>query len=267
MSENKVKSTSDDDNNWARKLKSRVGRQLFRSSADAIVANELAQALRKQQLSRVKFLLTTPLPSLFSRKPVPPHPEMAFDDAWKGLSASSREKARYHLPFLYDLHGATPLGAAVLSGFFEGAALLLEKGACAFHAMPQNPTGYGGPLGASIFHGRNDLTELLMKQPAVQKELQQKPEFRNWLLLTALGTDCAATLAHLATCDPELMEKGRAYGDRKAADFTLGEGIFAYKEKLKAQRAFEAAQKPASSKYGSGPQYRPHARAQHEPEF
>jgi hypothetical protein len=267
MSDTKEINTSDEDKNWARKLKRKVGRQIFRPAADAIVADELARALRQQNLARVEFLLTTPLPSLFSRKPPLPHPESAFEDAWNGLSPNSREKTRYKLPFLYDGHSTTPLGLAVLKSFFDGVELLLEKGACAFHAVPQNPAGYGGPLGASIFHGKNDLTALLMKQPSVQKELQENPAFRNWLLLTAVGTDCAATLAHLAKCDPELLEKGRVYGDQKASDFTLGEGIFAYKEKLKAQRVFEAASKPPSDKYGAGPKYRPRTLPDNQPEF
>ena len=265
MSENKAIEMTQEDQDWARKLKRRVGYQLFRSGANAIVANELARAIEKKQLWRLNYLLTTPLPSLFARKPALPNPETAFEDAWKGMFQKYQEKARYDLPSLYDLHRSTPLGAAVYAGFSEGAEMLLEKGASVFHAVPQNPTGYGGPLGASIFHGKNDLTELLMKQPSVQKELQEKPAFRNWLLLTVLGTDCAASLEHLAKCDPELMEKGRAYGDHKASEFTLGEGIFAYKEKLKVQRAFEAASKPASSKYGTGPKYRPRTLPEKQP--
>jgi hypothetical protein len=104
----------------------------------------------------------------------------------------------------------------------------------------------------------NETITLLMAQPAVKKELESDSKFRNYLLLTVLGTDCAATLAHLAKCDPDLLEKGRVYGDHKASEFTLGEGIFAYREKLKLQRAFEASQKPAVSKYGnSAPSFKP----------
>ncbi|TAL28939.1 MAG: hypothetical protein EPN97_13865 [Alphaproteobacteria bacterium] len=267
MSENKEINTSAADKNWARQLKRRVGRQISRSAANAIIADELAQALRQQNLLQVEFLLTTPLPSLFSRKPALPHPETAFEDAWKGMSENAREKARYWVPALYDAHRNSPLGMAVLAGFTPGVEMLTAKGACPFQTMPQNPAGYGGPLGAAIFHGKEDLITLLMKQPAVQEELKAEPKFRNYLLLTALGTDCAATLAHLATCDPELMEKGRAYGDRKASDFTLGEGIFAYKEKLKARRAFEAANKPLSDKYGAGPKYRPRTLPENQPDF
>lgn len=267
MSENKAIEITTEDKDWARKLKRKVGYQPLRSTANAIVAQEVARAIEKKQLWRLNYLLTTPLPSLFSRRPALPDPETVFKDAWSDLFQSAQEKARYKLPSLYDRHCNTPLETAVLTGFFDGVAMLLEKGGAAFHVMPQNPIGYGGALGASIFHGKNDMTALLMKQPAVQKELQEKPEFRNWLLLTAVGTDCAATLAHLAVCDPDLLEKGRIYGDHKAAEFTLGEGIFADKEKLKAKRAFDAAQNPPSSKYGNGPKYRPHKRPDNEPEF
>lgn len=238
------------DQQWAKQLRRKVGRQILRGTADAIVADALAAAIEKKQLSRVTYLLTVPLPSLFSRHPKLPDAETAFSDAWAGLGDSAREKARYNLPHLYNRHRSTPLGTAVLADSLPAAEQLLARGAQAFHASASSPTGYDGPLGAAIFLGKTEFMSLLMAQPLVTQELQTAPAFRNHLLLTALGTDCAATLKHLAQCDPELMEKGRVYGGRKAEEFTLGEGIFAYREKLKLQRAFEESQKPRISKYG-----------------
>jgi hypothetical protein len=258
MNDNKALTATDEDLLWAKRLKSRVGRQLLRATADAIVADALAGAIKKKQLWRVDFLLETPLSSVFARSPAPVSPDSAFSEAWKGMWNKTRENARYKLPELYDNQRTSPLTAAVLSGFTEGAELLLKKGAAPFEKSDASPTGYTGPLRAAIFRGNEDMITLLMSQPAVKAELAAEPKFRNWILLTALGTDCAATLAHVATCDPELMEKGRVYGDHKAEEFKLGDGIFAAKERLKAQRAFEASQKPKASKYGDGPKYRPH---------
>jgi hypothetical protein len=258
MSENSNITATADDFDWARKLKSRVGRQFFRSTADAIVADALGKALEKKQDWRVAYLLETPLPSLFTKQPSPLNPDGAFEDAWKGLSDTAQEKARYKFPSLSDNHRTAPLTAAALAGDLETVKLLAEKGASPFYRTDASPTGYGGALGAAIFRGQDDIVSFLMSQPAVKQELDAEPKFRNYLLLTALGTDCAATLAHLAKCDPDLLEKGRVYGDHKASEFTLGEGIFAAREKLKLQRAFEESQQPKTSKYGDGgPKYRP----------
>jgi hypothetical protein len=253
---NNIQATQDD-LSWARKLKSQVGRQLLRSTADAIVADALAVAIKKKQLWRVDYLLGTPLNSVFEKSPAPVSADSAFAQAWKGMWEKTRENACHKLPALYDNQKTSPLTAAVLAGFIEGAELFLKKGAAPFEKSAASPTGYTGPLRAAIFHGNEAMITLLMSQPAVKQELAAEPKFRNWILLTALGTDCAATLAHVAKCDSELMEKGRVYGDRKAEEFTLGEGIFAYREKLKLQRAFEESQKPKTSKYGDGPKYRP----------
>jgi hypothetical protein len=257
MNDTKAIQATDEDLMWARKLKRVVGRQLLRSTADALVADALAGAIKKKQLWRVDFLLETPLSSAFSRSPAPVSADSAFEAAWNGMWSKTREKARYKFPALNDNQRTCPLTAAAIAGFTDGAELLLKKGAAPFEKRASSPTGYTGPLSAAIFYGKEDMISLLMAQPAVKAELAAEPKFRNWILLTALGTDCAATLAHVAKCDPELMEKGRVYGDHKAEEFKLGEGIFAAKEKLKAQRAFEAAQNPPKSKYGHGPKYRP----------
>lgn len=256
MNDNKTMDASTDDLAWARKLKNRVGRQILRTRADAIVADALGTAIKKQQLWRVEFLLQTPLPSLFTRQPTLPNPNSVFADAWQGLSDAAREKARYRFSPLYDNHRTSPLTAAVLAGFNSGVELLLAKGAAPFYRSSASPSGYGGALGAAIFLGKYDAITLLMSQPVVKQELETQPKFRNYLLHTALGTDCAATLAHLAKCDPDLLEKGRVYGDHKAEEYTLGDGIFAYREKLKLQRAFEASQNAAVSKYGHPPKNR-----------
>ena len=261
MNENRATTPSNNDHIWADKLKRRVGRQVFRSTANALVADAVAEAIKGKQLWRLEFLLTTPLPSLFKKQPPLPHPDSAFADAWTGLSDAARDKARYDFPALSDNQRTRPLTATVLAGFIGGAEFLLGKGAAPFQRTTSSPTGYTGALGAAIFQGNEAAITLLMSQPAVKEELNTEPKFRNYLLLTAIGTNCAATLAHLATCDPDLLEKARVYGDHKASEFTLGDGIFADREKLKLQRAFEASQKPVVSKYGNGPSYRPSPKA------
>ncbi len=257
MSESKGVEMEASDRQWARKLGRRLGLQAFRVSANALIADELARAIDKQHARRVEYLLAAPLPSLFNKHPQLPNPDSAFTDAWNRLSEFAHEKARKKYPDLYDKHSLSPLSAAVLADFPAGVDMLLAKGAIPFHRNPASPTGYGGALGAAVFHGKLDLVTKLMAQACVQAELQSQPAFRNYLLLTAVGTDCQATLDHLCKCDPDMAEKGRVYGDRKVSDFALGDGIFAARDRLKAKRAFDAAQNPPVSKYGHQPSCRP----------
>jgi hypothetical protein len=243
------------DTAWEKDLRCRIARTAFRSEAEAKIAEEIAKAIRQKRADRLRFLLDTPLPSFFSRHPKTPDVERVFD-ALHNLGENGENEARQKYPHLYDMRGTTPLMSAVIAGGRETVEVLLEKGAAPFQIAPSNPTGYAGPLGAAIFLGRYDLVEILMVHPKTQEELAEKPAFRNWLLLTAIGSDCAKTLEHLAACDPELLEKGRVYGDHRAADFSLGEGVHAYALKLKEQRAREEAERSKENKYGGGPLYR-----------
>jgi hypothetical protein len=248
---------------WAKALSRKVGLSLSRAQAEAKIADGLARAIAAGQVWRVTYLLTTPLPSLFTRKPALPDVEKVFTSAFDNLGRDPATTARQKFPALYDAHRASPLLLAVLKD--EGAVvdLLLQKGAAPFDSASPNPTGYDGPLGAAIFLGKYALVTKLMAQPSVQKELAEKPAFRNYLLLTALGTDCQATLDHLAKCDPELLEKGRVYGDRKAAEFTLGEGVLARKKRLRAEFDAQVKEAPPAKAKKPAPLYR----SRQQPEF
>lgn len=246
-----------DDLAWAKALKFRVGRSLFREQADARIADELAKGIKSQNAWRVHYLLTTPLPSLFTRHPSTPDVETVFETAYNNLGEDAQQITRQKFPALYDAARTTPLLFAVIQGFEDVADLLLQRGAQPFLRSETSPTGYDGPIAAAIYHGNYPMVSKLMAQPAVQQELAEKPAFRNYLLLTALGTDCQATLDHLAKCDPELLEKGRVYGDRKASEFTLGEGVLARRRQLREDFDRKAKDRPPVKGMKPAPLYRP----------
>lgn len=195
----------ENDRIWGEKLKRRLFWQPFDEKARAAVAAEIAAAIGKKDLHRLQFLLLTPFTRALSRTPLVVDAENIF-------------------AHLYGHEKSTPLALAVIKGFDEGAKLLLQHGALPFKKTEYG-LGYTGAISAAIFYDRRELMADLLLHKTAQEELKAQPGFRNYLLHAALGTDNAATLSHLLAIDPEMAEKGVVYGDRKAADFTLGTGV------------------------------------------
>lgn len=239
---------SAEDLRWAEKLKRRILWTPLPARAQAKLAEALGQAIEKKRLWRLDFLLSTPLKRLGAKQPVPLGVNDAFASAWAALEGDwlatkpAADVARRDYPALYAHQRTPPLTAAVIAGFTQGAALLLAQGAAPFAPAPHVKAGFQGAIAAAIFRGNEDMMTLLMQDKAVQDELSRNPAFRNFILFTALGTDNAATLRHLATLDTDLLEKAVVYDGKKAADFTLGNGVLNRPKKPPAP--------PPPSKYG-----------------
>lgn len=173
----------------------------------------------------MQILLGGGLKSIFNKDIAVSDPEGAFENALEKLGKIDAITLRTRYPHLYKNQKTTPLSLAVITGFHAGATLLIEKGAKIFHENDAVKSGYTGPLGAAIFRGDAEMIRLLMQHESVQNELNTKPQFRNYLLHAAAGADNAVSLQTIAECDPQFMEKARAYGTMKPADFKLGAGI------------------------------------------
>jgi len=188
-------------------------------------ADDLAQAIENKDFAKMQILLSGGLKTIFNKDIAALDAERAFKNALEKIGEIDATLFRKRYPHLYKSQKTTPLSLAVLTGFYDGAKLLIEKGAKIFHENENVKSGYTGPLGAAIFRGDEEMIRLLMGNASVQNELNTKPAFRNYLLHTVAGADNAVSLKTIAECDPDFIEKARAYGTMKAADFKLGTGI------------------------------------------
>jgi len=197
-------------------------------------ADDLAQAIENKDFAKMHVLLSPGLKSIFKKDIAPLEAESAFKTALEKIGEIDATLFRKRYPHLYKNQKTTPLSLAVITGFGDGAKLLIEKGAKIFHENENVKSGYTGALGAAIFRGDAEMITLLMSHASVQNELNTKPAFRNYLLQTAASADNAQSLKTIAQCDPDFMEKARAYGTMKPADFKLGEGIVRQASRLRA---------------------------------
>jgi hypothetical protein len=203
---------------WARSLRER--------RSDAVLRGEaLAQAIENKDFAKMQILLSPGLKTIFNKDIAPLGADDAFKMALEKIGEIDATLFRNRYPHLYKNQKTSPLSLAVLGGFQDGAKLLIEKGAKIFEETTLAKSGYTGALGAAIYRGDDAMIKFLMSHDSVQNELNTKPAFRNYLLHTVTGADNAATLKTIAECDEGFMEKARAYGTMRAADFTLGTGI------------------------------------------
>lgn len=205
---------------------SRAVLRLGERRSDAVLrADALAQAIENKDIQKMQILLSPGLKSIFNNDIAPLPADTAFKTALEKIGELDATIFRKRYPHLYKSGKTSPVSLAVITGFADGAKLLIEKGAKIFEENAAVKSGYTGALGAAIFRGDAEMITLLMSHDSVQNELKTKPAFRNYLLQSAANADNALSLQTIANCDAGFMEHARAYGTMKASDFKLGTGI------------------------------------------